>query len=96
MDLPRFAEYPPKTVLRMEERAAQADRAVDEQIVRVWIDRPAQRREGVPVDESPKRTIRVHKDAALVVQDRTLEVIEFGKPTLQIQHVLRVEIATAV
>lgn len=83
------------TLLRMEERA-QGSRAIDEQIVRVWIDRVAQRAAGLPVDESPRRTIRVHRDAALVVQDKTLEVIEFGKPTLQIAHVLRVEIATAV
>jgi hypothetical protein len=96
MDLPRFSEYPPTTVLRMEERAAQSNRAVDEQIVRVWIDRPAQRAAGIPVDESPVRTLRVHKDAAIVVQDRTLEVIEFGKPTLSIAFVLRAEIATAV
>ena len=95
MEVTRHSE-PPTTILRMEERAAQADRAVDEQILRVWIARPAQRSAGVPVDESPRRTIRVHKDAAIVVQDRTLEVIEFGKPTLSIEHVLRVEIATAV
>lgn len=92
-DRPHPSDNPTTTVDRIDARAAGAR---VEQIVHVWLDRPGQRRAGVLVDESPKRTLRFAPEAIFVIQNRGLEVIEFGKPTLHIDHVLRVEIATAV